>query len=115
MSTTYLKIKIKSLADESKTIRAEEKKLITAKQGPSMTRQGLYLHRVNDVRSESRAALIAYGYLRGRAYRQIEAKCHIKPDWKRASKLAEKYHPAQFDPKDFIAWQDEGFEIKKAA
>ena len=57
----FLKVKIKSLAAESKIIRAEEKKTINTE-----LRNGLYSHRVNDVRMETRAALIAYGYLRGR-------------------------------------------------
>lgn len=69
----YLKIKLKSLAAEAKIIRAEEKKY-----QDQSTKQGLYLHRVLNVRNESRATFIAYGYLRGRKYSQIEPHCRTK-------------------------------------
>lgn len=54
----YLKIKIKSLSDEARAIRFEEKRW----PGPSAERQGLYLHRINDVRSEARSAQLAYTF-----------------------------------------------------
>ncbi len=65
---TYLKIKIKSLAAEARIIRQEEKKW----PGPSDVRLGLREHRIKDVRREARAALLAYGYLRGRTIHQME-------------------------------------------
>lgn len=83
----YLKIKVKSLAEEAKIIRAEERKW----PGESDERVGLHNHRVLDVRRESRAACLAYGFLRGRTYKRMEAKCYEQPDWKRVSQLAIKY------------------------
>lgn len=44
-------------------------------------------------RSESRSAQIAYGYLRGRTYQQIEGATKSEPDWKRVQRLIEKYGP----------------------
>lgn len=82
---TYLKIKIKSLADEARTIRNEEKKT------SGETRAGLHQHRVIDVRREQRSALLAYGFLRGRDYRVMERTSRTKPDWKRIEKLVRKY------------------------
>jgi len=86
---TYLKIKIMSLAAESRIIRREERRW----PGPSFTRAGLREHRIRDVRRESRAAGLAYGYLRGRHYRQLEAKCRDDnhPDWDRVVSLVAKY------------------------
>lgn len=95
MSKTYLKIKIKSLAEEARIIRHEEKKWY----GPSETRTGLYLHRVRDVRSEARAALLAYGFLRGRPYAALEKVGNHRQtnavDWIRVTRLAAKYGPDQ--------------------
>lgn len=87
---TYLKIKIKSLAAEARIIRQEEKKW----PGPSELRHSLHFHRIYDVRKESRAALLAYGFLRGRAYRQVEPHGEL-PGWikARAVELAAKYGP----------------------
>jgi hypothetical protein len=87
MSTIHLKIKIKSLAAESRIIRREEKR----HPGESYNRTSLYLHRIGIVRSEARAALLAYGYLRGKRYAQLEAKCHTPPDAKRTLSLINKY------------------------
>lgn len=69
MSTTYLKVKIKSLAEEAKIIRKEELK---ARGYNPELRRGLYEHRIKPVGSESRAAFIAYGFLRGKKYSEIE-------------------------------------------
>ncbi|MHA1952145.1 MAG: hypothetical protein ACW987_20060 [Candidatus Thorarchaeota archaeon] len=62
----FLKVKIKSLAEESRIIRREEKKAETA------LRNRLHEHRTYDVRRESRAALLAYGYLRGKPLSVVE-------------------------------------------
>ena len=84
----YLKIKIKSLAAEAQIIRHEERKYW----GGSSLRIGLHLHRVNEVRSESRSAGLAYGFLRGKyPYAALEASIHTKPNWKRVEILMLKY------------------------
>ena len=77
----YLKVKIKSLAEEARIIRHEEvkrrasnfKKLhADIQQQADSERSSLHLHRTIDVRVETRAALLAYGFLRGRKYSQVE-------------------------------------------
>lgn len=83
----YLKIKVMSLASEARIIRREEKRW----PGPSDQRTGLHLHRIHAVRPESRAAHLAYGFLRGRAYRQMEATCRREPDWNKVQHLAIRY------------------------
>jgi hypothetical protein len=75
----YLKMKIMSLAAEARIIRTEEKKW----PGEHAVRNGLHQHRIRDVRSEARHALLAYGFLRGRDYRRLERKAARAPDWER--------------------------------
>lgn len=84
---TYLKIKIKSLAAEARIIRQEERKW----PGPSDVRHGLHNHRVVDVRMETRSALLAYGFIRGKEYRKIETFCYSVPNGMRIAQLAVKY------------------------
>jgi uncharacterized protein (UPF0548 family) len=93
---TYLKIKIKSLAAEAVIIKQEERKwkfpvfTDNVKQ-PHPMFFALRQHRLLEVRRECRSAIIAYGYLRGRAYKQIEAFCYERPDWNRVAELVFKY------------------------
>ena len=87
----YLKIKIKSLAEEAKIIRFEERLW----PGQSEEYVGLHHHRTYDVRNEARSAQLAYGYLRGRKYRQLEAKCYIAPNRERIRDLIYKYGVAK--------------------
>lgn len=82
---SYLKVKIKSLAAEARIIRMEERRVngrrrwVYEHQGPAkrieeLNREfdGLHYHRVMDVRRESRAAQLAYAFIRGRDYKSIE-------------------------------------------
>lgn len=102
MSKTYLKIKIKSLAAEARIIRHEENKW----PGASDVRTGLHLHRVNEVRREARVALLAYGFIRGRTYQQIESNTcpWIAPDWTRVAVLASRYGSAKVTKETLVAW-----------
>ena len=59
-----LKVKIKSLAEEARIIRREERKLDW--KTDQAKRFKLWVHRTFDIRREARATLIAYAYLRGR-------------------------------------------------
>jgi hypothetical protein len=80
----FLKVKLKSLAEESRIIRKEEKRNVGF-------RNALRTHRVGIVRSESRATLLAYGFLRGLHYRQIENGSKGSPDWKKVEAMVKKY------------------------
>lgn len=90
---TYLKVKIASLAAEAIIIKREEQKwkevpfLIDNLHVTHPLYFGLRAHRVEVVRRECRASNIAYGYLRGRAYKQIENKCHEAPNWERVADI----------------------------
>ena len=82
----YLKVKIKSLADEARIIKRE----IKGKHSPSI-KNGLRLHHINVVRVEARHTHLAYGFLRGREYWQLERKAKEAPDWKKVRRMIEKY------------------------
>lgn len=83
---TYLKVKIKSLAEEARIIRRETK---LAKS--TSIKNGLAEHRKGVVREEARLTHLAYGFLRGREYRQMEAITHTTPNWDRVRKMVSKY------------------------
>ena len=80
-----LKVKIKTLAEESRIIRKEELKArnmarsnrafqdAIKAEGASELRYSLHYHRVVTVRKEARASQLAYGYLRGKKYSEIES------------------------------------------
>lgn len=104
----YLKVKIKSLAAESQIIRKEEKRSWMEAQ-----RNGLHTHRVIDVRQETRAALLAYAYLRGRPITSCEVKpkggfyraLALNPVFKRAQQIVKKYGTAEaYDGFQDWAW-----------
>lgn len=76
---TELRVKIKSLAAEARIIRNEEGRFPRG-QRHHTTFQSLHSHRTGIVRREARHALLAYAFMRGRQYRQLEAKTHAEPD-----------------------------------
>lgn len=72
---------------------------------------GLRNHRKNIVGGEARSAHIAYGFLRGKAYREIEIEGSSKPHWSRVKEIALKF--GEYLPKDkdafitsFEQWQE---------
>lgn len=94
-----LKVKIKSLAEESRIIRLEERRALVFGH-PSKVREkyrddGLYLslreHRVKDVRVEQRSSLLAYAFLRGKSYNGCEPKASKPVDVGRVRQLVEKF------------------------
>lgn len=97
-----------SLAAEARIIRHQARKF----PGEHPTRLGLYLHRIHDVRSEQRSALLAYGFLRGRAYRRLEQRAYTRPNWKRVEEIAKKFGTGDHREllQRFAAWKDEGTE-----
>lgn len=89
----FLKIKIKSLAAESRIIRWEERRT------NGVVRDELASHRMCVVRRASRHTHIAYGLIKGRTYDQIERTARTEPDWKEVKKMLTKYG----DPKQDYA------------
>ncbi len=103
MSTIFLKIKLKSLAAEARIIHEQERK--TKGAAYNGVRESLHLHRVMDVRRETRATHLAYGFLRGRTWAQIESYSTSPPDWKRVEAMVKKY--GVLDER-LAAWRDAG-------
>ena len=94
--TRHLKVKIKNLADEARTIRHEEQKT------SGMERWGLQHHRKTVVRRAARHNLLAYAFLRGRPYSRVEsASTRNLPEWKRVKKVATDFGG---DPERFDDW-----------
>lgn len=94
-----LKVKIKSLAAEAPMIRMEERRAKGRRLAEAFVgrddalREELYRHRLDVVRPEQRASLLAYAFLRGRPLATVEKKCRPgnEPDWKRVGQLVEKF------------------------
>ena len=82
-----LKIKVKHLAEEARIIRKEEQK------SAGDLRNWLYLHRINDVRSECRATHIAYAFAKGKALKQVEKYPQDIPItvWSRVTRMVTSY------------------------
>lgn len=85
-----LKVKIKSLAYESKCIRLEERRM----PGAARMRVELWQHRTIDVRNEQRLSLLAYAFLRGCTYGQCEQSCKVPltpADWNRVISMIKRF------------------------
>ena len=152
--TLKLKVKICTLAAESKIIRTQQRNLekragkfplkpvdgtdreialamrlerkrhkaklaiIKMGQKPANIWPELQQHRRNDVRRASRAALLAYAFLRGRDYFSLEAKYHDgnSPDWKEIEKNINRF-TLEKDPRivaqQFEEWKQRGLQDQK--
>lgn len=82
---THLRIKIKNLADEARTIREE------ARRTSGMAKWDLNHHRTTVVRPHARHNLLAYGLLRGTPYEVIERQCYEAPNFATVEKHARKF------------------------
>ena len=96
MKILALKIKLKHLAEESRIIKHQERKM----RGKNWGTQSAYFreHRIHGVRPECRATHIAYGFLRGRTFDQVEGAsrpildpCYRRNLWDRVTMMVRKY------------------------
>jgi len=111
----HLKIKIVNLADEARTIRAEERKLKPRHDGSGYNRAyfDLHDHRVGIVRDAARTNLLAYAFLRGRPYSSVEGPNTRKSvDWKRVKRTVRRFGG---DEAAFEEWMPEAAEEREAA
>lgn len=69
--------------------------------------QSLRAHRILDVRKEARASQLAYGFLRGRDYKQMEQKCYTEPNWSKVQDIAERFsgEDKRIVAQRFAAWK----------
>ena len=152
MSVTYLKVKIASLAAEARIIRKLERNHRRMSKGlpkpqragrviphpvqvdeaqrdqHRVTWLGLKSHRRFEVRRESRASHLAYGFLRGMPYLRIENTCYEAPDWDRVARLVQSFDPKGISPlpnvrsnalqvikDDLKTWSETKLDVAKAA
>ena len=80
-SISKFKVKIKSLMEEAKIIRFEESR------NSGWVVAGLREHRIGIVRSEQRHTILAYCFLRGLKYNQVENNCKKAPDIKKILRI----------------------------
>lgn len=65
----------------------------------------LSAHRTLVVRPEARAAQLAYGYLRGRAYKTLESNAKSHPKWDLVERNVQRF--SIYDKDAFSAWMKE--------
>jgi len=116
-----LKIKIKSLAAEAQMIHHQERKMHGPKWGTSTVRYELRSHRLIALRPDARVAQLAYGFLRGRSYGDLETNARSQPNWEEAGRLVSKFaepHDASEERLDlrvvlqqFAAWRDGAHDV----
>jgi len=85
-----LRVKLKSLMEEARIIRKEERRTFGA------LRDELHLHRISAVRQAARESHLAYGFIRGMKLEQMEAISHVPPSWEAIRKMIKKYGPKGF-------------------
>lgn len=131
MTVRHLKIKIKTLSDEARHIRLEESKLKVVVQEKTShgetyeeavpgsewgfknlkERRELHQHRVLPLRKTSRHNYLAYGFLRGKRYSQVEQASYRLPDYDEVIKLVLKFNSENVEPtvlrQRFAEWFDE--------
>jgi len=88
---TQLKIKIKNLADEARTIRTEERKV------HGMAKWNLQHHRKTVVRDAARRTQLAYQFIRGRDYESCASRNRFTrmSDYSEVSRMVKKYGAAE--------------------
>jgi len=66
--------------------------------------ESLHEHRTGPVRSAARHNLLAYGFLRGKPYQSLKAKCRVQPNWKQVYDLVLRFSEVPVDRPQFDAW-----------
>ena len=86
-----LKVKVKSLAEEARIIRKEERKT------KGYLREELNSHRRKEVRFAARTSYMAYGLIRGRAIDKTERPGTMRNNgyWKAVQAMIVKYGPVE--------------------
>lgn len=96
------RVKIKSLMDEARTIRGEERKACAC--GDYATCNSLHGHRVGILRSESRATFLAYAFCRGVPYGAVEGKAAKEIDLRRVVAICKSLAGRTASPAEIMDW-----------
>jgi len=89
-----LKLKLKSLACEARIIRKQELKMRGENWGPESCI--FHNHRTAKLRPEARATHLAYGYLKGLRYSQLESSCRTPPPKGRVLNIVCRYSTPEY-------------------
>lgn len=93
-TSIQLRIKILSLADETRHIRRWEGRLKRAARHHPAAKEtfwSLREHRRGVVSEEARHTLLAFGFLRGLAYKAMEPLRYSDPEWPAIFTMAQRY------------------------
>ena len=93
-NSTALRVKRKNLADESRTIKLEERRAKEAGEtGYLSPHDLLYRHRIDVVRPAARTNHLAHAFLTGRPYHEVEHSCGAgnRPDWASVRRTAFRF------------------------
>lgn len=112
-----LRIKLKSLAEEARIIRREERLMKLRHERPDQLCQ----HRRWTVRNEARATLLAYAFLKGLPYDRVERKVKEEVHFRtciqpKAAAMVKKYGwEASHDDKQLERWYERITVTEQAA
>lgn len=109
----HLKVKIKSLAEEARIIRKEERKLKgqisrTSSEYPEDIKEkrdqviNLVHHRKGVVGHEARHTHLAYAIFRGTPYHKLELKCREKPIFRKIKEMAHRFGASEEDVTNWV-------------
>lgn len=98
----FLRVKLKSLAEEARIIRIEEMRA-NENRDYDLQRE-LRDHRAGIVRRAARETLLAYQYLRGIPYDAVERPGSTYVNWQSVRKMVVKYGGSEFRDPDLKDW-----------
>jgi hypothetical protein len=116
---SHLKVKVFALSAEMTYIRRQEAKWKNrARYARSKGRSDAYQHQAlcshqahrYELKTEARNSHLAYGYLKGRPYQQMERICYgplkgfgsSEPDWKAIESMVERFTKDETTPQDVM-------------
>jgi hypothetical protein len=108
------RVKIKSLAEESRIIRVEERRHVGPKR--DFDRGVLHWHRVGVLRQEQRATYLAYALVRGVPYATVEKEGAKPSDFvvRRISEICNSLAWRKVSSEDIASWMS-GIQKENAA
>lgn len=74
---------------------------------------GLRQHRIDNVRKEARITALAYGFLKGKAFKQIEGTSYSHPNWNRIETLVMRYgedYDVEARRERFRKWKEDALQ-----
>lgn len=105
---SFLKVKLEYLAGEARINKKHHEKLIKkaaaararVKSRGDVYKEGflansMYRHRIDVIRPELRSSHLAYNFLRGNKYSEVETRVRSWPNWKKVEAIARDFNTTQ--------------------